>query len=66
MLLLHLLHDLKLHHALCFTSSLETTHRLFLLLSQFPGIQIAEYSGSLGQKQKNGILKDFISGKVQL
>ncbi|XP_048588349.1 ATP-dependent RNA helicase DDX51-like [Nematostella vectensis] len=51
---------------LCFTSSLEATHRLYLLIKLYGEVAVAEYSSSLTPQQRRGILRDFKQGAIQI
>jgi ATP-dependent RNA helicase DDX51/DBP6 len=42
------------------------SHRLFLLVKLFGGIEVAEYSSNLNTQQRHGILRDFRQGSIQL
>lgn len=66
LMVLYFLTQLKFQRVLCFASSLEATHRLFLLVKLYGGVQVAEYSSSLTPRQRKGILRDFKIGKLQL
>ncbi|KAK3717693.1 hypothetical protein QZH41_017396 [Actinostola sp. cb2023] len=66
LMLLYLIKHNNLTGVLCFTSSLEATHRLHLLVNLFGGIAVAEYSSSLNAQQRHGILRDFRQGQIQL
>ncbi len=52
--------------ALCFTRSVTSSHRLYLLLKFFGGITVAEYSSELAQQQRTEMLDRFRSGQVKL
>lgn len=68
LLLLHILTKFKDKQVLCFVSSLETAHRLSLLLRLLNaepllnGAPIYEYSSSLPQQERNQILLKFKAG----
>ncbi|KAL9965510.1 hypothetical protein ACROYT_G029316 [Oculina patagonica] len=66
LMVLYFLTQLKFQRVLCFASSLEATHRLYLLVKLYGGVQVAEYSSSLNPQQRKGILRDFKLGKLQL
>ena len=51
---------------LCFTKSVEATHRLHLLIKSFGSISTAEFSSSLNEVQRKGVIRDFSSGKINL
>lgn len=68
LLLLHILQQFKDSQTLCFVGSIETAHRLTLLLKflhaeQFlNGHPIHEYSSSLSQQERNQIILKFKAG----
>ncbi|XP_033030804.1 ATP-dependent RNA helicase DDX51 isoform X2 [Lacerta agilis] len=64
--LLHFLLRLKFSRVLCFTNSRDTSHRLFLLLRSFGGVNVAEFSSRLNPRQRKLTLKEFEQGKIQL
>ncbi|XP_063000458.1 ATP-dependent RNA helicase DDX51 isoform X2 [Elgaria multicarinata webbii] len=64
--LLHFLLRLKFSCVLCFTNSKETSHRLFLLIRAFGGVNVAEFSSRLSPSQRKRTLKEFEQGKIQL
>ncbi|XP_066924203.1 ATP-dependent RNA helicase DDX51-like isoform X1 [Clytia hemisphaerica] len=64
--LLYLMKNEDHQCALCFTNSIESTHRLFLLLQRFKDIKVAEFSSKLNETQRKGILRDFRQQKVNL
>lgn len=66
LMVLYFLTQLKFERVLCFASTLEATHRLYLLMKLYGGIEVAEYSSSLSPPQRKGILRDFRLGKLQL
>ncbi|KAJ7333122.1 ATP-dependent RNA helicase ddx51 [Desmophyllum pertusum] len=66
LMVLYCLTQLKFQRVLCFVSSLEATHRLYLLVKLYGGVQAAEYSSNLTPQQRKGILRDFKLGKLQL
>ena len=66
LVLLYLLTDLGLSHVLCFTGSVESTHRLFLLLKLFGSINVAEFSSSLTQRQRQSVVSGFRQGDIQI
>lgn len=69
----HLLLQIKESQILCFTSSVESTHRLSLLLKlmstesamneKIKNFQVIEYSSQLTQQERNNIINGFKSGK---
>lgn len=66
LMVLYLVTQLKFQRVLCFTSTLEATHRLFLLVKLYGGVQVAEFSSNLSPQQRKGILRDFKEGRLQL
>eukprot|EP00794_Sanderia_malayensis_P011134 gene11134-12305_t len=62
---IYLMKKLQYTRALCFTGSIETTHRLFLLVKA-SGVRVAEFSSTLNQSQRKGILRDFKAGDIDL
>ncbi|XP_044300054.1 ATP-dependent RNA helicase DDX51 isoform X1 [Varanus komodoensis] len=64
--LLHFLLRLKFSRVLCFTNSKDTSHRLFLLIRAFGGVNVAEFSSRLSPSQRKRTLKEFEQGKIQL
>eukprot|EP00058_Branchiostoma_floridae_P010383 XP_002595871.1 hypothetical protein BRAFLDRAFT_84239 [Branchiostoma floridae] len=56
----------KFQHVLCFTGSLESTHRLYLLAKLFGGVTVAEFSSNLPPDRRTKILTKFRTGKIQL
>ena len=65
--LLHLLVSRGHSHSLCFTNSRDTTHRLALLLKQFcKEVSVEELSSDIGPSQRCRVVKEFISGKIQV
>jgi len=75
MLVLHLLYNLNVKAALCFTKSVESAHRLYMLITFFERargesgdrkVAAAEYSSDLTQSARRSILKKFKQGEIQL
>lgn len=66
LILWYLIEILKYRKVLCFTGSLENTHRLFILLSQLPDIVVAEYSSRLQGRKRNKMLSRFLNGKIDI
>ncbi|KAL8624752.1 hypothetical protein ACOMHN_002447 [Nucella lapillus] len=66
LVVLHLLHHLKFRSVLCFTNSVETTHRLCLLVKLFGGVTVKEFSSRLPADRRRKILKQFSKGKIDL
>ncbi|KAM4053682.1 ATP-dependent RNA helicase DDX51 [Anomaloglossus baeobatrachus] len=66
LILLHFLLTLRFSRVLCFTNSKESSHRLFLLIKLFGGINVAEFSSRLKAGERKKTLKEFEQGKLQL
>merc|ERR1712048_1196522 len=66
MAVLHMMINMKYKHVLCFTKSVEATHRLHLLVSSFPEVKSAEFSSNLTETQRKGIIRDFRNGSIDL
>jgi ATP-dependent RNA helicase DDX51/DBP6 len=66
LIVLYLMLHQHMSATLCFTSSVETTHRLYRLLQLHGGISVAEYSSQLSQKERHEIINQFCRGKIQL
>ncbi|XP_041467192.1 ATP-dependent RNA helicase DDX51-like [Lytechinus variegatus] len=66
LVLKHFLINLYFKQVLCFTNSVQTTHRLYLLLKLMGGVDVAEFSSNLSQAQRQNILKQFKAGKIQI
>ncbi|XP_045390030.1 ATP-dependent RNA helicase DDX51 [Lemur catta] len=66
LLVLHLVLRMGFSRVLCFTNSRENSHRLFLLVQAFGGVNAAEFSSRYGPGQRRTILKQFEQGKIQL
>lgn len=65
--LLHLLVSRGHARSLCFTHSRDTTHRLALLLQQFPKhVLVAELSSDTSPSRRRRAVEDFTSGKIQV
>ncbi|XP_063160850.1 ATP-dependent RNA helicase DDX51-like [Candoia aspera] len=64
--LLHFLVRLKFSQVLCFTNSKETTHRLFLLICAFGGVNVAEFFSEASPSKRKLTLKEFEQGKIPL
>eukprot|EP00276_Gloeochaete_wittrockiana_P005078 CAMPEP_0184655008 /NCGR_PEP_ID=MMETSP0308-20130426/12652_1 /TAXON_ID=38269 /ORGANISM="Gloeochaete witrockiana, Strain SAG 46.84" /LENGTH=643 /DNA_ID=CAMNT_0027091249 /DNA_START=34 /DNA_END=1965 /DNA_ORIENTATION=+ len=63
---IHLLNAMNFNSTLCFTRSVESAHRLAVLL-QLWGIQeVGEYSSLLSQTKRSAILADFRTGKIKV
>ncbi|XP_028407237.1 ATP-dependent RNA helicase DDX51-like [Dendronephthya gigantea] len=66
LVLLHLLTEQQLDGVLCFTSSIESTHRLYLLIKHFGEIGVQEFSSNLTAARRQTILNDFKCGQTQI
>lgn len=66
LIVLHFLHTKRVESTLCFTSSVESTHRLYKLLQLYGGTTVAEFSSNLPQQERTRILQEFKDGKIQL
>ncbi len=69
--LFHLIERDALKHILCFTSSVDATHRLFLLCQIYIAkrklsFNVVEYSGSLSGARRKQILEQFAAGKIHM
>ena len=62
----YMLQILGYKRVLCFTRSLENTHRLYLMLKHVPGVEVAEFSSSISAKERASTLKKFIDGKIDV
>ena len=66
LVLIYLMLTLKYKNVLCFTNSVEATHRLYLLLQHFKGFTVAEFSSKLNEVRRKGIIRDFKNGNIDL
>jgi len=64
--LLYVLDYVKHAPTIVFTSSVEATHRLHLLLHLYGGLSVAEFSSNLTQKERSAMLAKFINGEIQM
>ncbi|XP_074868666.1 ATP-dependent RNA helicase DDX51 isoform X2 [Carettochelys insculpta] len=64
--LLYFMLRMKFTRVLCFTNSKQTSHRLFLLIQAFGGVNVAEFSSWLTPSERQKTLKEFEQGKIQL
>ena len=62
----YLLVQEQMKRIICFTGSVENTHRLYLLLSQIPNISITELSSYCHKRIRVKKLKDFTSGNCDV
>lgn len=63
---IHLIENEKINRILCFTSSKDSTHRLFLLLKHYGVSGVAEYSAGLPQNKRRFVLSEFSCGNVNM
>ncbi|KAL1920871.1 uncharacterized protein VTP21DRAFT_11506 [Calcarisporiella thermophila] len=76
MIVMHLLKNVGINSALCFTKSVEAARRLCKLVSLFDDIDrknegvgkvtVAEFSSELDKKSRTTLLKRFARGEIQL
>ena len=66
LVLLHLVLGCGKGRVLCFTNSLETTHRLHLLMEQMGKVTSAEVSGALSKGKRKSTLEQFRGGHIQV
>ncbi|KAK6191413.1 hypothetical protein SNE40_003108 [Patella caerulea] len=66
LMVLHCIHNLNYRQILCFTNSVESTHRLFLLIKLCGGIKVREFSSALTGTVRQKILNDFASGDINM
>ncbi|XP_062604068.1 ATP-dependent RNA helicase DDX51-like [Saccostrea cucullata] len=64
--ILHFLHNLKYRHILCFTNSVESTHRLYHLLKLYGHISVAEITSKLLASRRSKILRKFQNGDIDI
>lgn len=57
---------MKYKRVMCFTESVESTHRLCLLLRRFPGIKAGEFSSSQTFKHRTEKLEQFRNGVIEI
>eukprot|EP01116_Phalansterium_solitarium_P021698 TRINITY_DN6857_c0_g1_i1.p1 TRINITY_DN6857_c0_g1~~TRINITY_DN6857_c0_g1_i1.p1 ORF type:complete len:701 (+),score=254.06 TRINITY_DN6857_c0_g1_i1:153-2255(+) len=62
----HMLTALNYTSSLCFTSSVDATHRLYVLLRAMGVDDIAEFSSNLPQPARAAILQQFNNGSVRM
>ncbi|XP_071120070.1 ATP-dependent RNA helicase DDX51-like isoform X1 [Mytilus edulis] len=63
---LHFLHNVNFRNILCFTNSVEATHRLYHLIKLVGGIEVREFSSGLHTAKRNRILQQFSKGKIDI
>ncbi|XP_033100049.1 ATP-dependent RNA helicase DDX51-like [Anneissia japonica] len=66
LIILHLILKLSFNNILCFTNTVEQTHRLYLLVKAIGGIKVEEFSSQLSKLKRAEILKKFKAGKIQI
>ncbi|KAI8372182.1 P-loop containing nucleoside triphosphate hydrolase protein [Blakeslea trispora] len=73
LMVIYLLHQLGLKSGLCFTKSVESTQRLFMLIEAYEAMQpeearirVKEYSSELRPIQRKQLLKQFKEGQIDL
>ncbi|XP_072355103.1 ATP-dependent RNA helicase DDX51 isoform X1 [Scyliorhinus torazame] len=66
LIILYFVLRMKFSRILCFTNSRGASHRLYLLLHAFGGIQVAEFSSRLSPNERRKTLKEFEQGKLQI
>ena len=62
----YLMEVLKYRKVLCFTGSVENSHRLYSLLKEMSELVVAEYSSRLSAKKREKLLNHFMSEKIDL
>ncbi|KAH3876810.1 hypothetical protein DPMN_000660 [Dreissena polymorpha] len=66
LIVVHLLHNLHYKNILCFTNSVEDTHRLSLLIKLVGGVKVKEFSSRQHVTRRNDILEQFAAGKIDI
>ncbi|CAL1547489.1 unnamed protein product [Lymnaea stagnalis] len=66
LVLLHFLLNKQFKQVLCFTNSVESTHRLYLLAKQMEGLKVAELSSNVHTIKRERIIRKFARGDLQL
>lgn len=66
LVLIQLLRQLNLTQTLCFTKSVEATHRLYILLKYMKINDVAEYSSNLPQSNRSDILQQYRDGEIKM
>jgi ATP-dependent RNA helicase DDX51/DBP6 len=66
LVLLYLVIKLGLSRVLCFTGSIQSTHRLFLLFKFFGSATVAEFSSSLTRSQRQSVVSQFRQGAIDI
>ncbi|XP_005111550.1 ATP-dependent RNA helicase DDX51 [Aplysia californica] len=66
LMLLHFVITKKFENVLCFANSVESAHRLFLLVKQMSGVRAAEISSNIHTEKRERIIRRFERGDLQL
>ncbi|KAI1289371.1 ATP-dependent RNA helicase DDX51 [Halotydeus destructor] len=66
LVLWHLIENLAYRKVLCFTGSVENTHRLYLVLSSIANVKIAEFSSNMSSTKRNELLKKFANDEMDV
>lgn len=66
LIILHFLHNVNFRNILCFTNSLEATHRLYHLIKLVGGVEVREFSSGLHTAKRNRILQQLSKGKIDI
>ncbi|RUS91135.1 hypothetical protein EGW08_001048 [Elysia chlorotica] len=66
LVLFHFVLNEQYKHVLCFTNSVESSHRLYLLAKQFDGMKVAEISSLLHTEKRERIIRKFERGEIQM
>ncbi|BFZ15915.1 hypothetical protein BsWGS_18953 [Bradybaena similaris] len=66
LILFHFVATQKFKQVLCFTNTVESTHRLYLLAKQIKGLKVAELSSRVHTEKRGRIIRKFARGDLQL
>lgn len=66
LIILHMLKNLGFSQVLCFTNSVESSHRLYRLTELMGGITVGEFSSKLSGFQRQAMIKQFKNESIQL
>ncbi|GFO29414.1 ATP-dependent RNA helicase ddx51-like [Plakobranchus ocellatus] len=66
LVLFHFVLNEHLNHVLCFTNSVESSHRLYLLAKQFEEMKVAEISSLLHTAKRERIIRKFERGDIHM
>lgn len=66
LVLFHFVLNEQYNHVLCFTNSVESSHRLYLLAKQFDGMKVAEMSSLLHTEKRERIIRKFERGEIHM